>query len=540
MKIILGITGILLLAVFSVAYLYFSNLTANSRNNDKTLAGIPSDASAIFQFSNDKSLYEIFKDYTVFDAIAGSEKREQLSWLKELLLNNEEFYSRTRGQKVFLSFHPSETGNIAFLCLMPLNGGVKLSDAELVLKKQPGNKVLITEALGFSLLAVQSDRVPETFYVGIANGIARGSFSKELLLKSLDDNSKKINPEFVEEVNNSILKDQNDLANLFIDHSSPGFLNYFFKLNPDGNFSLFNRFSAHASLNMNYKSDALMFNGTTRITAKKNGYIGLFLEQRPVKNTIKRIVPDNLSNSVSYGLSDYALFHHDLKNLFKQRHELTKLNEQIKVITTETGIDPDRDIKKLWGNEFSALQLSTFENLAIIRITNGRQLSFFLEPISSRYSDVVRKLNYANLFYYYFGDPLKKFARPFYTITDNMVIISNSPATVQRFLNDYNSGRLLYRKEAFTQFDQLIADQSNISFLMHFGNSGSLIKSLLKNRYSDIFTSNEYGLKNFYGLSYQLTGNKDHFFTNFYMGYKNAVTGRVDSLVYTPNSVSNN
>lgn len=539
MKIILGVTGVLLLTVFSVAYLYFSNLTVDSRSNDKTLAGIPSDASVIFQFSNDQSLYEIFRDYTVFDAITGSEKKEQLSWLKQLFLNNEEFYSNTRGQKIFLSFHPLKVDSVAFLCLMPLNGGIKITDAELGLKKQQGNRLVRTDSAGFSLLSIQNNRVPGTFYLGIAGGIARGSFSKELLLKSLSESSKKINPEFIKEVNNSILKDQNGLANLFINHNTPGFLNSFFKLNPNGNFALFNSFSAHASLSMNYKSDALMFNGATRITGDKNGYLSLFLNQRPVKNTIKRIAPYNLSNSVSYGLSDYALFHNDLKNLFKQRNELTKLNEQIKVITDETGINPDRDIKKLWGNEFSTLQLSTYENLAIIRLSNGRQLSFFLEPASSKYSEAVQKLNYANLFYYYFGDPMKKFTLPFYAITDNLIIISNSPETVQRFLNDYNSGRSLYGVETFTQFDQLIADQSNISFLMHFGNSGGLIKSLLKRKYSDIFTSSEYGLKNFYGLSYQLTSNKDHFFTNFYMGYENTVTDSVDSLVYKDSAVLN-
>ncbi len=533
MKIILGITGILLLAVFSVAYLYFSNLNVDSRSNDKTLIGIPSDASAVFQFSNDKSLYEIFRNYTLFDAITGLEKKEQLSWLRDLLLNNEEFYSAAQGKNVFLSFHPLETDSIAFLWLMPLNGGIKLSDAEMILKKQQGNKVVITDAPGSSLLAIQNDRISKTFYLGISGGIARASFSQELLLRSLSDSSKKIDPEFIKEVNNSILKDQNGLAKLFINHTSPGFLNSFFKLNPNGNFSLFNSFSAHASLNMNYKSDALMFNGTTAMTGEKNSYIRLFLNQQPVKNTIKRIVPYNLSNSVSYGLSDYGLFHKDLKNLLKQRNELIKLNEQIKLITKETGINPDRDIKKLWGNEFGTFQLSTYENLAIVRITNGRQLSFFLEPISSGYSDVVRKLNYANLFYYYFGDPLKKFTLPFYSITDNLIIISNSPASVQRFLNDYNSGRILYDMEEFTSFDQLIADQSNVSFLMHFGNSGSLIKSLFKSNYSGIFTSNEYGLKNFYGLSYQLTSNKDHFFTNFFMGYKNKGTDSADSLVYT-------
>lgn len=189
-------------------------------------------------------------------------------------------------------------------------------------------------------------------------------------------------------------------------------------------------------------------------------------------------------------------------------------------MTTETGINPDRDIKKLWGNEFSAIQLSTHENLAVIKVSNGQQLQFYLEPLSLFYSDVVRKMSYANLFYYYLGDPIENYKVPFFAITDNLLIVSNSAGTVQRYLNDYNANKLLYETEAFIQFDQLVADQCNISFLMHFSNSRTLIRSLLKRSYADIFSDDNYGLKDFYGLSYQMISNKDHFFTNFYSGYK--------------------
>jgi uncharacterized membrane protein YukC len=67
MKKIIGITIILVLSVISLAYVYFSNLTVKSRNNDRILSEIPANATVIFQYINEKSLYEIFTDYTVFD-----------------------------------------------------------------------------------------------------------------------------------------------------------------------------------------------------------------------------------------------------------------------------------------------------------------------------------------------------------------------------------------------------------------------------------------------------------------------------------------
>ena len=532
MKIILGITTALLFAVFTVAYLYFSNLTGDSRSNDKTLAAIPADASVIFNFSNDKSLFEIFKDYTIFDAITGNRTREELHWLKRLLLDNQDLAGATEGQKIFLSFHPMSSDSLNFLWVMPILEDLELEDVEDVLQKQDSIRTKTGAESGVPLLEIVDTEVAKTFYIGLDGGIARGSFSKALLLESLNNSGKKLNKEFIKEINDAILGNDDALASLFINHHNPGFLNVFFKQNPVGNFDLFSSTAAFSSFNLNYKSDALMFNGISRITEQHDGYLNLFLKQKPVKNTIKKIIPYNVSNAICYGLSDYELFNSGLKRLFVNRKELATLDEQIRMITTETGVNPDRDIKKLWGNEFSNIQLSTYENLAVIRVSNGRELQFFFEPLSAAYSPEVRKLNYENIFYYYFGDPLKKYTKPFFAVTDNLVIISNSPGTVQRFLNDYNNDRLLSQNTSFNRFDQLIADQSNISFLLQLKNSKSLMKTLLKKESFNIF-SKRFGNKDFYGISYQLTSNADYFFTNFYTGYESETAVSVDTLVYS-------
>ena len=115
MKKIIGITIVLVFGVISLAYLYFSNLNVKNRNNDRVLSEIPADAAVIFQFLNDKSLYEIFTDYTVFDTIIGTQNKIELAWLKEILHSKQELIENTEEQRIFLSFHPSKTDNIHFL-----------------------------------------------------------------------------------------------------------------------------------------------------------------------------------------------------------------------------------------------------------------------------------------------------------------------------------------------------------------------------------------------------------------------------------------
>ena len=520
MKTIIGITAALFIAVVSVAYLYFSSLNVKSRSNNRILSEIPTDASVVFQHQNDQSLYDIFKDYTIFDTIAGPQKKEEIHWLTNFILNITALNPVISGQKVFLSFHPSKTDSIHFLWSMQLKEPLNDEEITRIIASNSSNQIGKFQEKGQNIFLIKNNTLNRVFYLSIDKGIARGSFNKDILFRSVDKNSEKIDPEFIKTINEGVRKDENALANLFINYKREGFLRPFFKNDLSGNFEIFQSFSGFSSLTLNYKNDDLIFNGLTNISDQKNNYTNLFLSQTPVKNTVKRILPYNTSNSLVYGLSNYTTFHNALSSLFKERKELDTLNKQMGRIISETGVNPDRDIKKLWGNELSTLQLSTYENLVIIKVTNGTQMQFFLEPLSSSYSEPVRKINFENLFYNYWGDPLKKYPKPFYMITDNLLILSNSPGTLLRYLKDYNSERFLLKTDAFTQFDQLVGDQSNISFILHFNNSASILKNLLKKNYAENFGSDKNGIKDLYAFSYQLASNKDHFFTNFYTGYK--------------------
>ena len=520
MKKIIGLIAILLIIVGVFAYIYFANLHVNSRNSNRILTEIPADAGLILQFQNEQDLYDILNENTLFDTIAGQQKKQEIDFLRNLISKNTAFESLTKGQMVFLSFHPSITNNIDYLWSIGINDLPKKEEIGKLLSLNNENQVKELDENSLNILQIESQALEKPFYLFIDKGIARGSANKELLIRTINENSEKIEPEFMKIISEGIKNKGNSLANLFINYNKNVLLSPFFKKTISGNFALFESFSGYSSLTLNYKIDALMFNGESHISANQNSYAKLFLNQMPVKNSLKQIMPYNTANSISYGLSNFTSFHSDLKKIFQEKKELEKLENQIKKITAETGLNPDRDIQKLWGSEFSTLQLSTFENLVIIKLANGTQMQFFLELLSSSYSETIKKMNYGDLFYYYWGEPLKKYVKPFYMIQDNLLILSNSPGTLQRYLNDYNSNRFLVKTEAFTQFDQFVADQSNISFFLHFSNSGSLMQNLLKENYAETFGANKTGLKDLYAFSYQLTSNKDYFFTNIYTGYK--------------------
>jgi hypothetical protein len=204
-----------------------------------------------------------------------------------------------------------------------------------------------------------------------------------------------------------------------------------------------------------------------------------------------------------------------------KKNDLKKLNEQFQLIKTSTGVNPDRDIKPFFDKEFVLIENSYGEKFAVIKVFNGRNVNTKLQLISNALNERVSRLNYEDLFYYYFGEPLKSFHQPYFGVADNYLIIANTPGIITNFISTYENDRFLANTDQFKEYDQLVANKSNILFFVNRKNFKRLAGSKLRSQYAISF--NDKGrFNNFYGLSYQWTSDGDHFFTNLYLSYNSA------------------
>jgi hypothetical protein len=519
MKKIIIITVLLLVTTVTLAALYFSALFRDDRNISKVLGYIPADAAMVLQFTNDEGFFEIYRDYNLFSNIIGEGHTNEFTALKSAIVNDQQITKLIDHQKVFLSFHP-ERDSVSFLWLSMLNENFDIED----LQGNSTNKFKVNAATDKNhaqLSEIMLPGIARSFHIFIDGSIVIGSFSRELLNKSIATNRKKIDQQFIKEISDQNIRSENSLINLYFNLGIlKNYISQYFKKSPDGNFTFLNGVKGMSTLNMNFKSDAIIFNGITTPDTLSMNYLNLFLHQKPVRNTIMRVVPEETANYILFGLSDYQRFTSDLRNLFKKRNQYEKLAAQIQQIADENGINPERDIKSLWGNEFIVFQLANQEKLAAIKVSNGSRLDFLMEPLSSPSTQDIRRINYRDLFYFYFGDSFQTFSQPYYFISDNTIFIANSYGALQHFRNEYDAERLLYETWQFTNFEQFVANQSNITLFIHNSNSKSVIKNQLNPAFAQIFESNEYGLNNFYGISYQWSGDEAHFFTNLYIGLK--------------------
>jgi hypothetical protein len=529
MKKIIILTSVLLISTVFIAILYFSNLSVETHNNDKILALVPDETALIFQFKNDKSLNDVFKDYDLFNTVLGAQRVAEISQLQQLLLKQPQFDEASENQNVFLSFYP-EKDSVDLLWAVALNNKISSADVHDLLL-QPSNDISAKEITisNEDVLEIKIKPLNKIFYLFISKGFATGSFSKALLQKFLDKNSPKISKEFINEINISAQKNENSPFNIFINHNSAlSFLSNFMRSKPDGNFLLLDQLKGFSILNMNFKSDAFMFNGIGKVDTGSANYLNLFLHQKPVPASIKKTFPANISDFIAFGLSDYTRFHSDLRTLLQKRNELSKLTAQMNRLEQKYGFNIEADIKRLWSNEFAVLALPSNEKIAVLKLANGMQMKSLLESLSSVRTSDVREFNDSNILYYYFGDPLKTFTRPYFTVIDNYLIAGNNTRTVEDFAASYRADKLLYKTLGFSEFNQFVANQSNVMFFIHNKNSTSLLKNILKTNYARVFSEENSGYKNFYGFCYQWSAYQDHFFIDLYSNYTSTQTEKLE------------
>ncbi|MFD2147320.1 hypothetical protein [Mucilaginibacter antarcticus] len=306
-------TVVLFVAVIAVTVAYFKNLNTLGLHTSETMRYIPDDAALVFEFKNDDGFYDIFAGNKLFAAVVGQKQISELDTLRRQLLTVAPLKQFFTGQNTFISLHPVLGKTVEILITATAAKGFKPQE----LDKIPGqsNKTLLVSPLtidGKRGYSIYSGVLKKRFYLlNKANGLYIASFSKELIDQSARYQPKK------DETNFLALPDQqnnNSLANLYINY---GRLNMLFatvfKNKNTEIFKSFKLLSAKAALNLNFKSDALLFTGFSNIEHDQPaGYLNLFANQEPIVNQLQAIFPSTTAYSMSFAVSDAKKFKTDL------------------------------------------------------------------------------------------------------------------------------------------------------------------------------------------------------------------------------------
>jgi hypothetical protein len=536
MKKIIIIVSILFLGIIGVTWLYFKNLSSSENSNEKIFSLVPNDASIVFEYKNEVTFYDIFKDFNLFNNILGEKITSHLTALKQIFVDNRNLAPAFDGSNLYFALNQTEKNDAHILILANL---AKNMDAEAdvigVLKAKYKISIINHKEEKIYKL-IFNNQSKFRFYIHKSTFV--GSFDSLLLDKSINLISNK-NLESQFKIDNSNVRNKNSIANLYVNFDKlPDFFNNFSnRKNPEETFNLKN-IKATASLNINYQSNALMFSGITNPELKENNYFNLFLSQQPGVNTLINIIPYDVANYCFYYTSDYKLFQDKLKNLYVDQNKWDKLNNQLETVSKSHAINLNKELIPVIGNEFGVFQLASGDKIGVVKTNNANRLNFLLSTISTEVTGNIRRFDDSNILEAYFGQPFENFRRPYFAFIENHLVFANNTTALNKFLGNYSNQKFLSRTDKHLEFQQFLSNQGNIFFFIHNSNSKAIIKSFLNIESYNGFRSENFNWKNIYGFAIQFSADKDKYFTNMYMNAlpeKDRLLPSVDSLLINTN-----
>ncbi|MFD1255292.1 hypothetical protein ACFQ3S_00660 [Mucilaginibacter terrae] len=510
MKQLIIITLLLLAATVVITVKYFNNLNSPGKRTNKAIKNIPLSAVFVFEFSNDGSFSDMYAKSDLFTAITGKAKMDELQTLHHSLLNNTVLKTYFGDQNIFISIHPQPNDSIDYLITLPSK--TQINQEAITQFKQSKTSVSVKNIniAGKNGYEVTIDSLKRHFFLAEkGKDIWMGSFSMPLLQKGLT---------YISDEKPSLVwlpaQQGGTLGNLYVSYTQLNpLLNQLYQTGNTDIWKLLKLMPATTALSLNYKSDALMFNGFTTLDKKVFSYMSLFTGMKPVKNDLKNIFPITTAFSNDYAVDNVKRFLSLISNWQKKTglsKDAVKLFNQIK---TETGVQIDKEFNNLVDNEFAVVTTRFQERLGIIKVKNGALLKPLFNNISTMLDEETGQFNYNQVPLFLLGDVMAPFRKPYYMILDNYLILANTPRELSNYKENYLNNAFLSKGDEYIEFNNLLAQQSNICFFVHFKNAGNVFKRALKPAYAKIYLQQP-GFKSYYAAAYQLSGSDQEFYTN--------------------------
>lgn len=507
MKKIAIVTGLLLMAIVAMAYLYFSKLNADQQTSDVGLHAATASSGLIFTFQNEKGITDILKDQPIFSEILGKEKYQQLSAIKKNLLNLPVVSHETENQYLYLAFVPGSRQETDFMCFTQILG---TSQTSLLLQSIRGGGTQVETLNQINKLTMPDSTV---CYLAIKGHLAIVSNSQQQITLFLTKKQSAKTDPFAEFIRTGDKLNKNSLAQLHINYNTlPLLLKNIISSKLNGTLSVLHDQHAFASLAYNYSKDKVLLTGTTMIS-NASSYHSLFADLQTQKTSIQNILPANTASYTIFAIDNYIPWRKKLSNWMKTNKEDKKAGQLIEGISNKYHLNLEDIFPRYFKNQMVTFQLSNGEKLGAINLSNGDKLTQLLIDLSTNHNEDIKSLNEADLLYTYFGPPFQDFKKPFYTILDNYMVFANNAATLQGFLTSYSNNSLLINTPNYISASNQLSGNANISFYIDRTNAAGLLQKNIYLPYHKHLQSDK-GLKKYSSFTCQLSGDGGKFQTN--------------------------
>ncbi|WP_432709897.1 hypothetical protein [Pedobacter sp.] len=514
---------VLLSAMITLAYLYFSKLNRDTNEGEASLYAATAKSGLVFVFENEKSILELLGSQDLLQRLLSTQEMKNLQSLQQYLLAKPELSALTKNEDIYLSFLPAEKREINFLVSTQTTEKI---DTKLLSDMLTAKGITVENQESFSKLTLADTSV---FYLAQKKNLILLSPSYQVISECLKSIEEPKQTAFIDYIKENIQFRKNSLATLYLNFDQlEDLLKQVTPSRLKQEFSLLNQQHAFANLSYRYSKDRILFNGNTSIQAENN-YLNLFSESKPEKVTIDAILPENTANYIIYMPGPYKSWQPKLTKWFQATNKIKLVENSLNRMNTVYRLNPDLTFPQIFNDQMITFQLKTRETLGAINLSNGDKLRQLLLDVSTVHDNDISIFKEDHLLFSFFGEAFEKFKRPYYTIVDNYLVFSNRASTLQSFLFNYRNNKQLINKKTYREaFDQL-SSQSNVIFYIDHQNSERIALHNLYLPYYRMYSSYDH-LGEFDATILQLTSDHKNFQTNVLLSKIPAIISEPDSI----------
>lgn len=510
------LTATLFFAVIAASIYYFKNLDGDHNQSAKPLRYLPENTLFVAAIANEKGTDNVFKDFEIFDAIVGFDNIKLWADFKSKILNNEKVHAFTKGADVYISFHP-EDKQIVPLFTVPTTTAITETALPSILNEISGDyKVTTIDSLGQKIYAIRYGQKDSVLHALYYHDILFASPSISLLGKISAKHSKHLSEEQID----FFLKNnpRKTPLSIYFPHQQYDSLINLTQRTKNGPFlQLFKKLQGQSAWNINFKEDALILTGESELDQYPENYASIFKNQQKTTQGLYKYFPSNTAIYAEFSVSNRPTFQKDLYDLFKRRKEKN-------ATTLDTSKTKDL-LDKALGDHFALVETNNQNYLGFINIKDSTQFKKLKNNTFESTTDSIGRFMKSNVLYRQYGDVFENFQRPYYTVLDSVLIVSNSLSTLSAYRKDYLDNDLLIGTLSFIKLDKLQGNEANITVYTHTKNANSRITNALNQPFKANYSDKEsFGFQDFFSWSIQLSGNSGKIASQIYAIYKSKNT----------------
>jgi len=519
------ITGALVVITIFVIWLFVSQLRVASRIfyeavPETSLVIIESGQDGLpwKKLVNQEGIWQTLSEIEQFNQIG-----HQISLLDSVINRKSGLKDKLKMSQTALVIHEID-GGFGFILISET--ATHLFDYDIVemVSKQTGDDaaVLNRKYKGFKTGFVIDALSGLQYNYCLTDGLFIGSFSKQLLEKSLDqlDSKRSLlnDPEFAGMRNTA---GQSVDGYVFMNTARfAGLISYFASEKYRGNIGkTIGNLGGWMALDMYLKPSELILNGYVDPQNSQTTILSNLSGQEPVPVTLFQVFPIDTRFLLHLGMSDFAMFH---RKQWKPGDSILKNNSG----NTDIG----QILVDLVDNEIAFGLVGEGSEMDPVFVAKLKDSQLAAESLNQYASSIennqkriatehgfIEHINVNNFVAAIFGHAAAGIDNTWYCFAGDNLIFANNHAVLERILRFYKAGRTLAAGENFSTFSNHISDHSNILLYVNTREGISHIERYLSEPLKSQWVANKKSIRSFEGLAIQFSSTNNLVYTNVYV-----------------------